>query len=351
MDVVSYKCPSCSAPLSFDIASQAWDCKFCESRFTLDELKENGSGKEAHESGPDTVEDADYGEAAKAYECPSCGGRIITDENTAATFCPYCHNPAVISSRLKGERRPQFIVPFKVGREEAAAALKKLCRFRPLLPKKFSSSVRRGEFGGLYVPFWLISCKLDASLTGEGRKVTTWRDSRNIYTKTDTYAIYRRAGASVDRLPADAATRIDNDLMEWVEPFDYGGMTGFSMEYLSGHFAEGFDETAEISSERARVRARDEMKRIMQSIASEGYDSISVKTLDIALEDTGCDYAMLPVWMLSHDYKGKTYTFAMNGQTGKIAGKLPISWLRAGVMFASAWAVSFAIMMLGRILL
>jgi len=360
MDVVSYKCPNCSAGLSFDIERQNWHCQFCQGDFTLEDLKGQDAPAQDAESAKDaemTMESPQweephdhFGGDAVVFSCPSCGGRIVTEQNTAATFCVFCHNPTVLSSRLEKEYRPARMIPFKMQKDTVLKALHKLCRKRPLLPDNFREYAQKGEVSGLYVPFWLFDADIDASLTATGKHVRSWSDSNYRYTKTDTYRVERAASISFRNLPADGSKKMDDKLMDSLEPFDYTQMVDFSMHYLSGHFAESYDVDAKEASGRATPRMRGSVDRMMRGQIT-GYSSTVIHDFTSRTKDTRSTYVMLPVWVLMAQYGDKTYTFAMNGQTGKITGSLPLSRKRFWSFFAGITAAVSAIVFLGGMLL
>jgi len=336
MDVVSYKCPKCSASLSFNIDKQKWVCEYCNSEFTKDDLNEFDAEK-SH-----VTHDDGYEENAMAYVCPSCGAKIVTDKNTAATFCIYCHNATVIAARLEGEHRPASLIPFQLKKEEAIVAVQKLCKNRPLLPKDFTGYAKNGEVSGLYVPFWLFNVDLDAQLNAKTTKVTTWSDSNYYYTKTDVYSVERAGSVSFVNVPADGSKKMDDRLMESLEPFDYSKLLNFTMEYLSGHFAESYDIEANMAYSNVSNRVKNATDSMIKSTI-QGYSSMQILNENIDVKRVQNKNVMLPVWTLMAAYKGKNYVFAMNGQTGKITGRLPLSVTRLAMWFILIFVVVFLI--------
>lgn len=348
--IVNYKCPNCGAPMEFGIASQKWECHFCESSFSLEELpkieaqegSERPEGPEQATWVPETFQDHE----TVAYTCPDCGGKVLADRNTASTFCPYCHSPTVIAGRLSGEYRPARVLPFQLGKEQAVESLLKLCKKKPFLPRAFRQYVEKGEITGLYVPYWLFSCTLHSFLQGTGKRVQTWSDSRYRYTKTDVYQVERAANIPFQLLPVDGSSRMDDRLMESIEPFDYSKLQTFNMQYLSGHFAESFDVDSKTSSQRFFQRAQSAAQDILRGSAN-GYSSLTVNSCTHRQSGLDNIYVMLPVWMISVKFKGKIYTYAMNGQSGKSSGKLPMSMGRFFAWFGGFAAVFSVIAMLG----
>jgi DNA-directed RNA polymerase subunit RPC12/RpoP len=346
MAVQSYKCPACGAGIAFDIETQKWACKFCGSVFDrLDGAETPGAPEGASSAETPPVGDGAAYEHTVRYSCPSCGGAILADETTAATFCVYCHNPAILSERVEGVRRPERMIPFKLGKDTVKDALAKYCRRRPLLPGDFRAFAEKGEVSGLYVPFWLHSAEIRCRMSAEGKQISTWSDARYVYTKTDTYEVEREADVAFQGVPADGSARMDDRLMEQLEPFNAKEMTAFDPAYLSGHFAETYDVDAEESGKRALPR----MEKAAEGMTREtitGYQSVSLRRNDRQTLRRSHEYALLPVWTLMARYKEKQYAFAMNGQTGKLAGNLPISGKRALFWAAAAAAVCFGLLLL-----
>ena len=124
----------------------------------------------------------DHAEEVTVYTCPSCGAQILTDRNTTATFCVFCHNPAVIAGRLEGAFRPAYVLPFVLKKEHALQALEGLCKKKPLLPRDFTATHHIEKLSGLYAPFWLFDCQVDASLSARAERITSWSDSSYRYT-------------------------------------------------------------------------------------------------------------------------------------------------------------------------
>jgi DNA-directed RNA polymerase subunit RPC12/RpoP len=272
-------------------------------------------------------------DTVRVYVCPSCGGELITDENTVATFCPYCDNPAVIQGRLSGGIKPDAVLPFKNGKEDAQAAFRKLCKGKLLLPKGFSSENRVEKITGMYVPFWLYDCS--SSLDGQYKatRVHSWSDSNYHYTRTEHYTLQRGANAQFSHIPMDASSKLDNAIMESIEPFHYDDMIDFDTAYLSGYLADKYDVEAEIGHTRVKQRVTATMDQMVQQSLS-GYSSVIPTSKNISVEHGTEKYVLLPVWMLYTKYRDKTYVFAMNGQTGKMTGSFPICPKRSAMWFS-----------------
>lgn len=344
MSVISYKCKNCSAPLEHNIDTQKWDCKYCLSSYSLNELEGESTPQPPEEEAPkaEAPKEEYSGSETAVFECPSCGGRILTEKQTAATFCVYCHNTAIIETNLKGEYKPHYIIPFKITKEKALEQIKKYCAKKPLLPKMFTDILNKGEISGLYVPYRLYDCDMDAKFRATGKRITVWKSGNYDYKKTDTYRIIRDAQININRLPVDASSKMDDNLMQAIEPFKYSEIKDFSMHYLSGHFADTYDIGEDKTQLDLKKRVNREIDSVMRTKVGY-YNTIITDNIDIDYKNTAFSYAMFPVWTLMYTYKKKDYKFLLNAQTGKVAGALPVDFKKLAKISGIVWAASFVL--------
>lgn len=328
--VQQYKCPCCDGAIEFDSASQNMKCPYCDSEFEVEALKEYGSMLQ------DTPEDnmswnVSAGsqwqetevEDLRSYVCKSCGGEIVTDATTAATHCPYCGNPVVMQEQLAGSLKPDFVIPFKLDKKAAKEAMRKHCKGKPLVPKCFLDEKHIDDIKGVYVPFWLFDADADANIRYRATRVRTWSDSNYHYVKTSYYAILRAGKLGFQRVPVDGSSKMEDALMESLEPFDFADAVDFNTAYLSGYLADRYDVDADQSILRANQRIRSSTEEAFASTVS-GYTTVTPQHSAIHLENGVARYALYPVWLLNTTWKDKCYTFAMNGQTGRFVGDLPM---------------------------
>lgn len=340
-----YKCPGCGSALAFSIEKQLWSCDFCRNDYSLGDLTARDEAARADSGVRQSAET--LGDELQGYHCRSCGAQILAEKNTAATFCAYCRSPAILPTQLGAVRKPDYILPFKIAKERALEMMIKACRARPFLPSAFRRDLRSGVISGLYVPFWLFSCNARGYLEAEADRVTSWSDSRYHYTKTDTYHVVRDADMDIRHVPIDASLKMDDDMMRAIEPFDYAQMEAFALQYLSGHYADSYDLTPEQAIPQGDGRMDTAVRDVMTGMTG-GYTSVRRRRLDVYKRNTAMAYAMLPVWTFQYRYKNKDYAFSINGQTGKINGKLPISpgrvtaWLAALLVVIIPLAFLFA---------
>ncbi len=350
--VTNYKCPSCTAPLHFSGDSGKLECDYCGSVYEVAEIEKLYAEEEAkaaeskqQSNAESCTYDGDQWTAAdgmKSYSCPSCGAELICDENTVATSCPYCGNPTVIPGQVSGGLKPDYIIPFKLDQEAAKAALKNHYRGKKLLPNSFSDENRIQEIKGVYVPFWLFDGKVDVRAEFEGRNINRFRSGNYEVTEIKHYAIHREGTIPFEKIPVDASSKMSDEYMDAIEPFDYSELTSFSSAYLPGFLADKYDISAKDCAARADDRtANSALSAICSDVA--GYDSVDIKGKNINIHHEKVHYGLLPVYMLATKWEGKNYLFAMNGQTGKFIGDLPVDKGKYWKYFAAITAAGTAI--------
>lgn len=330
--VTNYLCPSCGGPLRFDPDTQKLQCDFCGSSFTPQEIsdyyaKANEAAAEAGTSLSESNETVQWSEEEashmRAYSCPSCGAQLICDENTAASSCPYCGNPTVVPAQFDGALRPDYIIPFRLKKEEAVKKLSGFYKGKPLLPRAFIANNHIEEIKGVYVPFWLYDGDAAADLSYHATRVHSHSTHDYLVTVTEHYQVERAGTVRFKMVPADASSKMPDEFMDAIEPFEYDDLVPFDMSYLPGYLADKYDVSAEEDADRADIRMKNSAIAAISGTVS-GYVSAVPEREEVHIIPDRVHYAFLPVWMLSTKWKDQIYLFAMNGQTGKFIGDLPV---------------------------
>ena len=346
-------CPACKTELNCEGISGEATCPGCGAEFQMEDLRayaahmaekrEDNMSWDTEAGGPWQEGEAD---SLRIYGCKQCGGEIVADEATGATACPYCGNPVVLTGHFAGLLKPDLVIPFKVDKKAAIEALQNHYKGKRLLPKVFKDQNHIEEVKGLYVPVWLFDADADVNVEYEATKVLRWSDSEYEYTETRHYAVIRSGGIGFENVPVDGSTKMDDTLMESIEPFDISGAVPFKTAYLPGYMADKYDVDAEASIGRANERIKRSTEDAFWSTV-QGYDTVMPVESNINLRSGRARYALYPVWILNTNWMGKKFTFAINGQTGKIAGDLPMDkgafWKYLLGVTAAVTAVAFAI--------
>lgn len=344
-DMQQFKCPCCGGTVVFSSQSQALKCEYCESEFDVSKIEEINSvmSREA------VSEDANWGEyqeqnmdGMSSYSCSSCGANVIVDPNTVATECVYCGNKIVLEGNATGVVKPDCVIPFALDKDYAIAEVKKFYQGKWLLPSEFTSGNKIEKITGLYVPFWLYDCDVNADILFNAEKRETWTSGDYRYTKTDYYSVKRRGGLGFNSIPVDASSSMDNKYMDSIEPYALDKLIDFNSAYLAGYQADKYDEDSQQCMERANERIRQSVLDEFEATVT-GFDSVSVNSSKIDLKHGQIRYAFLPIWLLNTKYKDEIYTFAINAQTGKVVGSLPISWGKFTLLWLVSSGIAYAI--------
>lgn len=346
--LIEYKCPCCGGAIEFNSTLQKMKCPYCDTEFEMEAVKEYNEGLPGSQKDKMNWEEKEEcwrdeeTEGMAVYICQSCGGEIIANKETGAMTCPYCSNNIVMKEQFAGDLKPDYVIPFQLDKAAAKSALKKHLEGKPLLPKVFKSENHIDEIKGIYVPFWLFDADVEGRFWYRATRIHTWRSGDYQYTKTSHFSVVRGGTVNFDKIPVDGSTRMPDDLMESLEPYHFSEAVDFQTAYLSGYLADRYDVSAKDSKDRANARIKRSMEQIMHGSVN-GYATVHKEGGSVRTEKGSVKYALYPVWILNTSWKDKNYLFAMNGQTGKFVGDLPVD-KSAYVLWHGLFTVIFAVL-------
>lgn len=342
-ETITYKCPNCDAGLIWDADNGRFKCEYCISSFSREELDNTEGAKKAENAMENGEADAssfadseeidsdieskseEYCAHMVEYNCPSCGAEILCDENTAAHICCYCHNPVVLTGRLVGDLAPSKIIPFKYSKDEAKSRFLEFVKKKKFVPKDFKDPEHIDKITGIYYPFFLTDADTDSQINARGTKVRSWFAGNYKYTETSHFDIMRRGDIHFEDIATSAFSLADKEMLEGILPYPSEALIDFDMSYLSGFMAKKRNlEKSDLESEVAgKINSYSE--QLLRGTIGP-YTTLSVKKRRASILRNHWDYSLMPIWLLTYkNKKGKTFTYAMNGYTGKIYGQLPIS--------------------------
>lgn len=349
-NATNYQCPACTGPLHFDGTTGKLVCDYCDSSFSVEEIEALYAGQEqqsaaaAMQAEDEAAENGAYEEYpepesmdVRVYSCPTCGAELIADETTIASSCPYCGNPNVTPGPFIHARKPDYVIPFKCTREQAIAALKNHYKGKRLLPNTFADNNHIEEIKGVYVPFWLYGGTADGDIAYHTTRTHTHRQGDWEITRTEHYRVLRSGSVAFEMVPVDGSKKMPDDHMDAIEPFDYSDLKPFSTAYLPGYLADKYDEDEDQCAERAENRFAESIEHCLRNTVK-GYGTVSEVSKELHTHRRKAAYALMPVWMLSTSWNGKQFLFAMNGQTGKLIGDLPVDKKKYWTWFGSVAA-------------
>lgn len=349
-----YNCKNCGAELFWDSTAGCLKCEYCGYEYQASDFEKAPSDtvSPTAEIADASARATDHSDSTELvlYQCSHCGAEIVTAKSTVATTCAYCGRAITMTEKLVENFKPDVVIPFAINEKEAKEIYRKYIRRSFLTPKKFQSEGVLKKIKGLYVPFWLHSFTNDTNALFYGENVSSHRRGDDKIVEHHMYDISVEAQGIFTNIPTDALKNLDDQLMDAIEPFHYENLVEFTPAYMAGFYAEEYNETEQDTLVRATQRA----KEAMLAEAEQAAGVYTVKHLQHSTErlsDLISRYAMFPVWLLHIEYKQQNYTFAINGETGKIAGKLPICGKRftlaAILSFLSSCLLVAAFLMIG----
>ena len=342
METIAYKCINCGGPLQYDPAKLKFACEYCRSDFTEAELKAHWCEldeelKQDAVAEPETSpeNEDDFSSNTVIYSCQNCGAEIMAEKTTAATFCIYCHSPVVLTNRLTGQYKPDLVIPFKISKEDAEKKFFEMCGKKKFLPNSFMKNAQLDMIKGVYYPYWMIDSLKDGIVHATAEIRDSWTEGDYRVTKIEKYRVMRSGKIDFKGFPHSALSKEDHNTMKYVNPYDDDEMKDFTMAYLSGFLAEKRDTERATAQHDVDEELKSYAKKIYGETMSK-YDSYHIDDINLRTITENWKYALMPVWMMTCNYNGKNYLYAMNGQTGKTYGELPcdkgkLALLGAGV--------------------
>lgn len=315
-DALDSKCPSCGAQIMWDPSIEKFRCEYCNSKFSMDELLAAQEKESTSASNEELV----------SFKCSNCGAEIVSDVNTYSTFCVYCGSTAVLRDKIKGENKLDFVIPFKKTSDDAKEAYKKLLKGKWLLPSKFRKSKLSEKIKGIYIPFWAYDISADGVIDYKCVDIKKWEDDEYEYEKRDYYNVSVDGHYEYEKILCDASRFFSDDLMDSISPFKLDELVKYNHAFLSGYLADRFDVSKDESYEIAKDRARNSCIHLARGEFM--HDEEDYHGDNLVFSNDGDYYIYLPVYILNVSFKKKIYNFAMNGQTGKLVGNLPISIIK-----------------------
>lgn len=296
-----FKCKNCGGNVVYSPSRLAMFCPYCDSL---------GSEEKQQARQGTTV-------------CANCGGELHISDFTSASQCPYCKNYIIFDERVEGEYTPHLILPFKLDKETVKKMLREKFKSSVFAPSDFFSDAKLDGMEGMYVPFWLYDYQVQGHYDGECTKIRTWVSGNRQFTETSVYHVVREMEAAFDKVPVDASDAMPDSTMDLMEPYNYKALENFRAEYMSGFFSECYNQNADAMEYRAQSKTvKDASDMLHGSIT--GYSGRKAARDGVDVKRRNASYALMPVWIYNYKYKGQDFRFHVNGQTGKIVGKLPI---------------------------
>ncbi|MBQ7790397.1 MAG: hypothetical protein IJ399_03960 [Bacilli bacterium] len=305
MQIVDNKCPTCNANLEYNISKQNWKCKHCRNEYELQDIK-----KLRHRIKSDVNE----------LICPTCNAKLFTNESDLSAKCVFCRNNVIVNKTKDKYPTPDKIIPFKIDKNAAKRIIRKEFKKKKLLPNDINDYLK--EIKGIYIPFWLYTNKYDVIMRKKMR-------------------IVGKAKVTFKNVPFDANQHLNNELTKSIEPYDYKEIVDYDSAYLSGMLAQRYDVDV--------IKENDEIKKRCAYTIEEKFGRVRTKEnvfpdfINETLQEEQIEYALLPIWLTTIEYKGKIYHIAVNGQSGKVSGEYPVDSIKNVKLIVIVFIISLLV--------
>ena len=329
-----FPCDNCGADLRFDPGEDRLICDHCGNTHPINEGPWLGGSLQeldfrAAVAGDMAEEEI---EETRVVSCPNCGAQTEFDEKVHAAECPFCATPVVTDTGTHRHIKPKGLLPFALDEGQARATMTDWLGSLWFAPNGLQDYARKGRtLSGIYVPYWTFDADTKSKYTGqrgthywETKTVTRNGKREQVRVrKTRWRGVSGRVARFFDDVLVLGSRSLPKSYTDALEPWDLSAMEPYQPQYLAGFRAEGY----QVELEDAFVEAREIMDRVIHRDVKFdiGGDAQQVGSVDTKIGTLTFKHVLLPVWMAAYKYRGKTYRFVVNGQTGRVQGERPYS--------------------------
>lgn len=329
MEETDKKCPSCFGVMDFDPETGGLTCPYCgHKEAILTQKQENQSAQEISLESADKLENFDWGMETKTVICKACGAESIYDALELAAVCPFCGSNQVMEAADKDTMAPGGVVPFAVTDKKASELFRAWIKKKWFCPKLAKESAQAKHFKGIYLPYWTFDANTSSTYKGEfGRDKVKRGFNGQEQVNTKWYSVKGSYEEAFDDELICASANHNLSMLQSLEPYRTAENKTYKPEYIAGFVAEKYGLGVRNAWELTRDSIRFKIKQNIEDEIRHEHRADRVKDLkvDTLFSDVTYKYLLLPVWISSYKYHNRIYQFMVNGQTGKVAGRIPIS--------------------------
>ncbi len=321
------KCPACGGNMVFDPESQMLYCAHCDTKQTF---KQTFEAKEIDLlSGFDDNRKWNKEEAV-CFTCDNCGAKVVLNKGETSISCPFCGTAHVQSAKELDGLKPNALLPFLFGIDRAVEIVKNWARKKLFAPSKFKKNMNTQNVKGVYTPCFTFDSKTTSTYVGRIGKHYTRVVGSGKNRRTETYTVWRDISGTFyenfDDILITAGKNFDQQKLNKVAPYQTNGAREYDENYMLGFMAYHYDK--EIVD--CWAEAKNLMDRVLRNsiLSRYNYDVVAYLNVSTSHEAVTYKYVMLPVYMGHFKHGKKHYNFYVNGTSGKVWGKTPVSALR-----------------------
>ncbi|MGL4337221.1 MAG: hypothetical protein ACRCST_10040 [Turicibacter sp.] len=330
-EVEVFNCESCGGAMTFDVKTQALKCPYCESERVIEDAR---PVKEYDFSEVSSMEEkSSWNDEVEVIECESCGGQTVVERHQTAAFCSYCGSSHILKSKQNAGIKPEGILPFKIDQHQAHDVMEKWFKQRWLAPNNLKVLYQSEKLQGIYVPYWTYDAQTHGVYNGQGgryyRVTQEVNDKKQTVTKVRWYNVHGSVSHFFDDVLVNGSEHFNNSVMAGVEPFNtIDRLELYKPEYLAGYQAERYSHGVKECFNVAKGKMQQQLEEDARAEVLMHYDTARGITVRSHFNHVKFKHVLLPVYSAQYDYKGKKYKFVINGETGRIDGTYPYSWVK-----------------------
>ena len=333
-EIEVYVCENCGANMVFDIKSQSLKCPYCESEVAIDQ---SGEVKEYDFSYVSKLEtQSDWNQEVEVIACESCGAETVVEKQVTALHCSYCGSSHVLKTKQSAGIKPEGVLPFKIDKYQAMDEMERWMKQRWLAPNDLKSLYQSDKLQAVYIPYWTYDVKTYSTYTGRGGRY--YYETREVNGKKQTiqkvrwYPVSGQLNEFFDDVLVNASAYYSDAIMSGVEPYNTDRVQPYKTEYLSGYLAERYHLGVKEGFTIAKQKIESELENQARNEVLRRFDTVSGILVHTHYQDVTFKHVLLPIWCATYDYKGKAYQYIINGETGRIHGTYPYSWVKITIL-------------------
>jgi len=333
---INFTCKNCGAPLRFSPIDGTLKCEFCSSnesiKKSVDSIKEYDLQEALH-----FLETYNEQEISKEVKCSKCAATFNMTPYSFSSNCPYCDTPAITD--FVKEITPKSMLPFQISQKKAQIFFKKWIGSLWFAPSKLKKFVEGDEkLKGYYLPYWTYDANTYTHYKGqrgdvyyvtvERTVIVNGRETRQRVQEPRVRwtPVSGQVEDAFDDITIGASKTISHTILDNLSPWHTELLVPFNEKYIAGFDSEEYTIGLDNGFELAKVKMSSVIRQHIR--ANIGGDQQQISSMHTEYRETSYKNVLFPIWTAKFKWKNKTYNYAINGQTGKVTGERPYSWLK-----------------------